>query len=41
MSGGWKKETTYVELSELLNQSYFQTPVVAGDHKYEHIWYQA
>ncbi len=40
MSGGWKKETTYVELSELLNQSYFQTPVVAGDHKYEHLWYR-
>ncbi|KAK0209635.1 hypothetical protein IW262DRAFT_1416396 [Armillaria fumosa] len=40
MSGSWKKETTYVELSERLNQSHFQTPVVAGDHKYERLWYQ-
>ncbi|KAK0435907.1 hypothetical protein EV421DRAFT_1834180 [Armillaria borealis] len=40
MSGGWKTETTYVELSEHLNQSCFQTPVVAGDHKYERLWYQ-
>ncbi|KAK0490208.1 caspase domain-containing protein [Armillaria novae-zelandiae] len=40
MSCSWKKETTYVELSERLNQSYFQTPVVAGHHKYERLWYQ-
>ncbi|SJL17249.1 uncharacterized protein ARMOST_20795 [Armillaria ostoyae] len=39
-SGVWKKEVTYVGLAELLNQSYSQTPVIAGDHRYERIWYQ-
>ncbi|PBL01548.1 hypothetical protein ARMGADRAFT_953616 [Armillaria gallica] len=39
-SGAWKKETTYVGLTELLNQSFSQTPVVAGDHKHERLWYQ-
>ncbi|KAK0490213.1 peptidase C14, caspase domain-containing protein [Armillaria novae-zelandiae] len=39
-SGAWKNEVTYVGLTELLNQSYSQTPVVAGDHIYERIWYQ-
>ncbi|KAK0437251.1 uncharacterized protein EV420DRAFT_1588730, partial [Desarmillaria tabescens] len=38
--GAWRKETTYVGLTHLLNQSYTQTPVVAGDHKYDCIWYQ-
>ncbi len=36
----WRKRSTYVELTDLLNQSYSQTPVVAGDHIYERIWYQ-
>ncbi|KAK0227190.1 hypothetical protein EDD85DRAFT_161753 [Armillaria nabsnona] len=40
MFGDWKKDTTYVELSKRLNLSYLQTPVVAGDHKYEYLWYQ-
>ncbi|KAK0435899.1 hypothetical protein EV421DRAFT_2022340 [Armillaria borealis] len=39
-SDAWKRETTYVELTELLNQSYSQTPVVAGDRKYGRLWYQ-
>lgn len=38
-SGVWKG-VTYVGLAELLNQSYSQTPVVAGNHRYERIWYQ-
>ncbi|SJL04296.1 uncharacterized protein ARMOST_07657 [Armillaria ostoyae] len=38
-SDHWKKETTYVELTHLLNQSYTQTPVVAGVHKFEGLWY--
>ncbi|PBK72061.1 hypothetical protein ARMSODRAFT_1082575 [Armillaria solidipes] len=40
-SGDWKKEVTYVGLTKLLNQSCSQTPVVAGDHKHERVWYQA
>ncbi|SJL17259.1 uncharacterized protein ARMOST_20806 [Armillaria ostoyae] len=40
-SSAWKKETTYVGLTDLLNQSCSQTPVVAGDYKYERLWYQA
>ncbi|SJL17260.1 uncharacterized protein ARMOST_20807 [Armillaria ostoyae] len=40
-SDAWKRETTYVELTELLNQSYSQTPVVAGDRKYGRLWYQS
>ncbi len=39
-SGAWKKKITYVELTELLKQTCSQTPVVAGDRKHEHIWYQ-
>ncbi|KAK0191755.1 caspase domain-containing protein [Armillaria mellea] len=39
-SGAWKKETTYVGLTELLNQSFAQTPVVAGEHMHERLWYQ-
>ncbi|KAK0455687.1 caspase domain-containing protein [Desarmillaria tabescens] len=39
-SGAWKKKITYVELNELLDQSYFQTPVVTGGHKNERVWYQ-
>ncbi|KAK0433300.1 caspase domain-containing protein [Desarmillaria tabescens] len=39
-SNNWE-EMTYVGLAERLNRDYFQTPVVAGDHKYEHLWYQA
>ncbi|KAK0492684.1 peptidase C14, caspase domain-containing protein [Armillaria luteobubalina] len=39
-SDAYKKETTYIGLTELLNQSYSQTPVVAGDHKHERLWYQ-
>ncbi|PBK91149.1 hypothetical protein ARMGADRAFT_1166538 [Armillaria gallica] len=38
-SDHWKKETTYVGLTHLLNQSYTQTPVVSGDHKFERLWY--
>ncbi len=40
-SGECTKETTYVGLTGLLNQSYLQTPVVAGDHIDERLWYQA
>ncbi|PBK72069.1 hypothetical protein ARMSODRAFT_932420 [Armillaria solidipes] len=39
-SGVWRKGVTYVEVTHLLNQSYSQTPVVAGDHIYDRIWYQ-
>ncbi len=38
-SGDWRKETTYVGLTKLLNQSFSQTPVVVGDHKDECLWY--
>ncbi|PBL01573.1 hypothetical protein ARMGADRAFT_1158313 [Armillaria gallica] len=40
-SGECTKETTYVGLTGLLSQSYLQTPVVAGDHIDERLWYQA
>ncbi|KAK0490207.1 caspase domain-containing protein [Armillaria novae-zelandiae] len=36
----WKEGSTYVELTDRLNQSYAQTPIIAGDHIYERIWYQ-
>ncbi|KAK0191743.1 hypothetical protein F5146DRAFT_1050224 [Armillaria mellea] len=39
-SGSLKKEMTYIKLTEYLNQSTTQTPVVAGDHKNDRIWYQ-
>ena len=39
-SGVWRKGVTYIEVTHLLNQSYSQTPVVAGDHIYDRIWYQ-
>ncbi len=39
-SDDWKKETTYVGLACLLNQeSDAQTPVVAGVHRYDRVWY--
>ncbi len=41
LSDAWRKRLTYVDLANRLNQSYSQTPVVAGDHIYERIWYQA
>ncbi|KAK0209636.1 hypothetical protein IW262DRAFT_1528423 [Armillaria fumosa] len=39
-SDAWKKGTTYIGLTELLNESYSQTPVVARDYKDEQLWYQ-
>ncbi|KAK0505473.1 hypothetical protein EDD18DRAFT_1344298 [Armillaria luteobubalina] len=39
-SGNWRKETTYVDLLHCLDTSPFQTPVVAGNRKGAHIWYQ-
>ncbi|KAK0433302.1 caspase domain-containing protein [Desarmillaria tabescens] len=39
-SGTWKKETTYIRLMDCLNHSHSQTPVVAGEHKDECLWYQ-
>ncbi|KAK0435901.1 hypothetical protein EV421DRAFT_1157826 [Armillaria borealis] len=39
-SGSLKKEMTYIELTTYLNHSCTQTPVVAGDHKNDRIWYQ-
>ncbi len=38
-SGHWKKETTYGELTDHLNQSSTQTPAVAGIRKFERLWY--
>ncbi|PBK72044.1 hypothetical protein ARMSODRAFT_1016043 [Armillaria solidipes] len=38
-SEDWKKERTYVGLACLMNQSDAQTPVVAGVHKYDRVWY--
>ncbi len=40
-SDDWKKETTYVGLGLacLLNQSDAQTPVIAGVHRYQRVWY--
>ncbi|KAK0191742.1 caspase domain-containing protein [Armillaria mellea] len=36
----WREGVTYIEVTHLLNQSYSQTPIVAGDHIYDPIWYQ-
>ncbi|SJL01002.1 uncharacterized protein ARMOST_04316 [Armillaria ostoyae] len=35
----YKKGTTYIDLVHLVNQSISQTPVVAGVHKSERLWY--
>ncbi len=39
-SGDWRKGTTYEKIADHLNQTAYQTPVVAGDHKDERLWYQ-
>ncbi|SJL18837.1 uncharacterized protein ARMOST_22439 [Armillaria ostoyae] len=39
-SGKCNKETTYIGLTHLLNDTPFQTPVVYGDHKDECLWYR-
>ncbi|SJL17252.1 uncharacterized protein ARMOST_20798 [Armillaria ostoyae] len=40
LPGAWRKRSTYVELIDLLNQSYSQTPIIVGDHMCERIWYR-
>ncbi len=39
-SGHWRKETTYVNLLDCLDKTSYQTPVVAGNRKRAHLWYQ-
>ncbi|KAK0501482.1 caspase domain-containing protein [Armillaria luteobubalina] len=39
-SGAYTAETRYVDVASSLHQSLHQTPVINGDHKDAHIWYQ-
>ncbi|KAK0462806.1 hypothetical protein IW261DRAFT_1576166 [Armillaria novae-zelandiae] len=38
--GQWSRHSTYVDLQSALPSSNSQTPVVAGEHKTERIWFQ-
>ncbi len=35
----WKKKRSYIDLVDLVNHSTSQTPLVAGVHKSEYLWY--
>ncbi|PBL04262.1 hypothetical protein ARMGADRAFT_1096472 [Armillaria gallica] len=39
-SGSCTRETTYIDLVCCLDQTQYQTPVVAGSHNHARIWYQ-
>ncbi|KAK0191745.1 hypothetical protein F5146DRAFT_930018, partial [Armillaria mellea] len=39
-SGDWQKGTMYEKMGVFLNHTSYQTPVIAGDHRKEHLWYQ-
>ncbi|KAK0462291.1 GMC oxidoreductase-domain-containing protein [Desarmillaria tabescens] len=39
-SGYCNAETTYLGLTDGFDKSYHQTPVIAGTHRDEHLWYQ-